>query len=104
MRYYVNASAVQGGDGSKEKPFKKIQEAANKAVSGDEVIVAPGIYREAVSPVNGGRPHAVILDTVKGAGIREVEDTAMNHSLTVSDEQFERWTAQLKAQLAELEG
>ena len=49
MRYYVNASAVQGGDGSKEKPFKKIQEAANKAVSGDEVIVAPGIYREAVS-------------------------------------------------------
>lgn len=52
----------------------------------------------------GGRPHAVILDTVKGAGIREVEDTAMNHSLTVSDEQFERWTAQLKAQLAELEG
>ena len=52
----------------------------------------------------GGRPHAVILDTVKGAGIKEVEDTAMNHSLTVSDEQFERWTAQLKAQLAELEG
>ena len=41
---------------------------------------------------------------MKGAGIREVEDTAMNHSLTVSDEQFERWTAQLKAQLAELEG
>ena len=37
-------------------------------------------------------------------GIQEVEDTAMNHSLTVSDEQFERWTAQLKAQLAELEG
>ena len=52
----------------------------------------------------GGRPHAVILDTVKGAGIKEVEDTVMNHSLTVSDEQFERWTAQLKAQLAELEG
>ena len=70
---------------------------------------------------------------MKGAGIREVEDTAMNHSLPVSDEhagvgaddgdvvlgvaaaeerlviapsdeQFERWTAQLKARLAELEG
>ena len=52
----------------------------------------------------GGRPHAVILDTVKGAGIKEVEDTAMNHSIPVSDEQFERWTAQLKAELEGLEG
>ncbi len=51
-----------------------------------------------------GKPHAVILDTVKGAGIQEVADTAMNHSLPVSDEQFERWTAQLKSELAALEG
>ena len=52
----------------------------------------------------GDRPYAIIMDTVKGAGIQEVADTAMNHSLTVNDEQFERWTAQLKAELAELEG
>ena len=51
-----------------------------------------------------GRPCAIVLDTTKGAGIQEVADTVMNHSLTVSDEQYERWTAQLKAQLAELEG
>ena len=51
-----------------------------------------------------GRPYAIVLDTVKGAGIAEVADTVMNHSLTVSDEQFERWTAQLTAELKELEG
>lgn len=52
----------------------------------------------------GGKPYAIVLDTVKGAGIQEVADTAMNHSIPVSDEQFERWTAQLKAELAALEG
>lgn len=61
MRYYVDVNAVQGGDGSSEKPFRKIQEAADKAVAGDEVIVAPGVYREAVSPVNAGREDARIV-------------------------------------------
>ena len=54
MKYYVNASATSVGDGSKEKPFKKIQSAAKIAEPGDEVIVAPGIYREWVNPKNGG--------------------------------------------------
>ena len=61
MKYYVNVNAAQTGDGSKEKPFRQIQEAADKAVSGDEVIVAPGIYKEAVNPVNGGREDARII-------------------------------------------
>ena len=45
MKYYVNGNAGQSGDGSKEKPFLKIQEAAQKALPGDEVIVAPGVSR-----------------------------------------------------------
>lgn len=61
MKYYVNVNAAQNGDGSKEKPFRQIQEAADKAVAGDEVIVAPGIYKEAVNPVNGGREGARII-------------------------------------------
>ena len=60
MKYYVNSNALQHGDGSIEYPFKKIQDAALCARPGDEVIVAPGIYREAVSPVNGGREDARI--------------------------------------------
>jgi len=51
-----------------------------------------------------GKPFAIVLDTVKGAGIQDVAETAMNHSLPVSDEQYEKWTAQLKAELAQLEG
>ena len=54
MTYYVNANADLTGNGSRDKPFKTINEAAALAVAGDEVIVAPGLYREWVNPVNGG--------------------------------------------------
>ena len=54
---------------------------------------------------NGGdRPYAIVLDTVKGHGVEEVENTAMNHSMPVNDERFERWTAELSAKLEALEG
>ena len=52
----------------------------------------------------GDKPYAIVMDTVKGAGIPEVEQIPMNHSIPVSDEQYARWTADLKAQLKELEG
>lgn len=38
----------------REKPFQTITEAAKIACAGDEVLVAPGVYREYVNPVNGG--------------------------------------------------
>lgn len=44
MIIYVDASVIQTGNGTKENPFKTIQEAAAKALPGDEVIVAPGLY------------------------------------------------------------
>ena len=39
MKYYVDCRAAAGGDGSENKPFNKIQQAADIAVAGDEVIV-----------------------------------------------------------------
>ncbi len=54
MIYYVSADAARTGNGSKEHPFQTITEAANLAKAGDEVIVAPGTYREYVNPINGG--------------------------------------------------
>ena len=54
MKIYVSANAGSKGDGSKENPFKRISDAAKAAVPGDEVSVAPGIYREHVSPPLGG--------------------------------------------------
>ena len=36
---------------------------------------------------NGGdKPFAIVMDTVKGAGVPEVEQTEMNHSIPVNDE------------------
>ena len=61
MIYYVNASSERNGDGSKQRPFKHIDDAARIAVAGDEVIVAPGIYREKVTPRNAGREDARIV-------------------------------------------
>ena len=51
----------------------------------------------------GDKPYAIIMDTVKGAGIPDVEATPMNHSIPVSDEQYAKWTAELNKQLKELE-
>lgn len=54
MKYYVNCNAFTDGDGSKERPFKWINDAAKIAQPGDEVIVAKGIYREYVNPQYAG--------------------------------------------------
>ena len=60
MIYYVNAQVGRGGNGSKETPFKRIGDAAKIAMPGDEVIVAPGVYREYVDPQNAGTEDARI--------------------------------------------
>ncbi len=54
MIIYVNAGAGLDGNGTKERPFKRINEAARTARPGDTVLVAPGVYREYVNPVNAG--------------------------------------------------
>ncbi len=59
MTIYVDAAAV-GGDGTKEAPFRSIQQAADVARPGDTVLVAPGIYRESVNPIHSGNEYARI--------------------------------------------
>ena len=60
MIFYVNANAPKEGNGSKETPFRHINDAAKAARPGDEVLVAPGFYREYVDPVHAGMPDARI--------------------------------------------
>ena len=61
MRYYVNIGASRDGNGSKDMPFRHIDDAARVAVAGDEIVVAPGVYREKVTPRNPGREDARIV-------------------------------------------
>ena len=61
MQYYVDCHAALGGDGTKTTPFHTIQQAAELALPGDEVLVFPGIYREAVHPVHKGTPEAPVV-------------------------------------------
>lgn len=60
MIIYVNSTAPLSGDGSREHPFRTIQAAAERALPGDEVLVAPGTYREHVSPIRAGLENARI--------------------------------------------
>lgn len=68
-------------------------------VKGDDVAA---LYQILSAPA-GDRPRAVILDTVKGAGIPDVENTFANHSMSPSQELCDKWLSQLHAQLAALE-
>ena len=60
MKYYVDTNAAKDGNGSIGRPFRQINEAAKLALPGDEVLVAPGIYREYVDPVHAGTEEARI--------------------------------------------
>ena len=76
MIYHVNASAPRDGDGSPEKPFRRIDDAARVAVAGDEIVVAPGVYREYVNPRNAGTEERRIVyrsETPLGAVITGAE-------------------------------
>ena len=61
MIRYVDCTAARSGDGSAQHPFKTISQAAAVAMPGDEVVVAPGVYREDVSPRFAGTKHAPIV-------------------------------------------
>ncbi|MCI8549485.1 MAG: transketolase [Lachnospiraceae bacterium] len=64
-------------------------------VAGDDV---EQIYEALTKPVTQ-KPRVVILDTVKGKGVLEIEETMGNHSMTADAETFDRWLSGLREKL-----
>ncbi|MCD7818827.1 MAG: right-handed parallel beta-helix repeat-containing protein, partial [Lachnospiraceae bacterium] len=76
MIIHVNGKVNRDGNGTEKMPFKHINDAAKIARPGDEVVVAPGIYREYVDPVHAGTEEARIIyrsETPLGAVITGAE-------------------------------
>ncbi|MBQ4002126.1 MAG: hypothetical protein II601_07050, partial [Lachnospiraceae bacterium] len=69
-------------------------------VKGDDV---EAIY-EALTKEVTDKPRAIILDTVKGAGVKEIEEAFGNHSMTKGPEVFEGWLHELREKLQTLGG
>ena len=65
---HVNDDAPASGDGSAAAPFRTIQEAVNRAVPGTQVLVADGIYREAVTFPASGNANQWIQVKAEGSG------------------------------------
>ncbi len=49
------------------------------------------------------KPRAVILDTIKGCGVKEIEQTGSNHSLSVPQAKWDSWLKQLRSELDAME-
>ena len=94
MIYYVNANAFRDGDGSQTRPFRHVNDAAKIALPGDEVIVAPGIYREYVCPVHAGTEEARI--TYRSEQPRAARITGAEELKTWTPYQGDTWTARVK--------
>lgn len=64
-------------------------------VKGDDVAA----LQQVLSAPAGDKPRAVVLDSVKGAGIADVANTFANHSMSPSPETCDKWLSELRSQL-----
>ena len=79
--YYVDGQAKNTDDkgpGSKERPFRTINAAAQVLQPGERVVIAEGVYRECIRPARGGTsPDAMIsYEAAPGAKV-EVKGAAV---------------------------
>lgn len=57
---------------------------------------------QALTKKSEDKPRAIILDTIKGKGIEEIETNPGNHSMNVAPEVFDGWITILKEELDHL--
>lgn len=54
---------------------------------------------ESAKAAQGDKPICIVLKTVKGKGIKDIEDMELNHHINTPKEQTQKWRAELQAQL-----
>ncbi|MGH9589744.1 MAG: DUF1565 domain-containing protein, partial [Terracidiphilus sp.] len=72
--YYVDnnsAHADDNGPGTRSRPFRTIDKAAQVLQPGERVVIASGTYRECVRPARGGRDavHMISYEAAPGAKV-----------------------------------
>ena len=103
MILYVNDDALPGGDGSTTAPFQTIQEAINHAGPGTQVLVADGIYREAVTfPVSGTTGNWIQVKASGNAAILDSADRLSGNIWTPHESKAHVWYKKIDGPVAYL--
>jgi len=73
--YYVDVQAKNADDngpGTKERPFKTINHAAQLLQPGERVVIAEGVYRELIRPARGGSSADAMISYEAAPGAKVV--------------------------------
>ena len=93
MIYHVAKNGSDDSKGTKTSPFLTISKAASLAKAGDTVKVHAGIYREWVSPKNGGKENKPIV--YESAGDGEVVITGAEEMKGWKNEGGDVWSVEV---------
>ena len=94
-------------DGTTDEILPHFDLRAKMEAFGFDAVRVPGndveaLYDALTKPV-ADKPIAIIMDNIKGSGVKAVEETAANHSMTVPAETWDSYIAQVKADLEAIE-
>jgi transketolase len=66
-------------------------------INGNDVAAIYEVVTGKTTPV---KPRAIILDTIKGCGVKEIEEAASNHSMNLPNEKWDGYLKGLESELA----
>lgn len=99
----VDDNAAAGGDGSAGAPFKTIQEAVNQAAPGTQVLVADGVYQEAVTfPASGSADQWIQVKAEGSGAILDGSDTLRGRIWTPHPSRGRVWYTRIDSSIAYL--
>ena len=103
--FYVDSAAAKG-DGTKERPFSTISEAAAAVNPGDTVIVNPGIYYESVDITRAGTKEKPIVIRAADSGLGKTVITSADRNIrekktawTLEDEELQLYSVPFPYQM-----